>query len=114
MRSFEDGAVSRYRVTSKGRVKKCPKKCGCSKMEHYRTRDEAVEDARAGVVFRRTDDGVLQWLANGVRHRGGNRPALIRPDGMMYWYESGVIYRSARPLSKKELKRYGKKRPKFF
>lgn len=104
--------MSRYTVSPAGEVRKCPKKCKCPKVVHYRTKREAETDARAGVVLKVQKDDSLSWVVDGVLHRGGNRPALVHPNGMMHWYHYGVIYRSARPLTKKERKKYGKKSPK--
>ena len=45
------------------------------------------------VKCKKRDDGTLAWYKDGVLHRNGDRPALIRPDGTLIWYQKGMIHR---------------------
>jgi hypothetical protein len=42
-------------------------------------------------------DGSLFWKKNGWLHRDGDRPARIEPGGNLSWYQNGELHRTSGP-----------------
>jgi antitoxin component YwqK of YwqJK toxin-antitoxin module len=40
-----------------------------------------------------TSDGKQYWYKNGERHRDGDLPATIYPNGTKTWYKNGTLHR---------------------
>ena len=38
--------------------------------------------------------GNEHWYRNGVRHRDGDKPAIVLNDGSLFWYRDGLVHRS--------------------
>jgi hypothetical protein len=43
------------------------------------------------------DDGTMIWFDDGYIHRNNDKPAIVHKDGTMIWYKSGKIHRDGKP-----------------
>jgi hypothetical protein len=54
---------------------------------------EVMASYKDGSHTKKSPDGSLHWFKNGLRHRDGDKPAVITTYGTLIWYKNGKKHR---------------------